>query len=254
MASETFSAEKVRSFLKRERIATLAELKSALGTTGTMTVFRKLKALDYLTSYSHRGKYYTLLGIPKFDELGLWTFQSVWLSRYGNLVETAREFVEEAEAGFTAVELESVLNVECKRALLALFREKRIHRKKMQSVHVYVSAEPAIRKRQIALRRSITPDQAIGTPPQIEALSHELKAAIILFFTLLDEKQRRLYAGLESFKLGYGGDRKIAGLLGVNEHTVAKGRKELFSDDFEEGGVRKKGAGRKRAEKKRQKS
>lgn len=31
-----------------------------------------------------------------------------------------------------------------------------------------------------------------------EATSHELKAAIILFFSLLDEKQHRLYAGLET--------------------------------------------------------
>src|SRR5207249_10033445 len=39
----------------------------ALGTSATMTVFRKLKALGYRTSYSHRGKYYTLSGILRFD-------------------------------------------------------------------------------------------------------------------------------------------------------------------------------------------
>ena len=38
-------------------------------------------------------------------------------------------------------------------------------------------------------------------------MSHELQAAIILFFSVLDEKQRRLYAGLESQKFGHGGDR-----------------------------------------------
>ena len=57
-------------------------------------------------------------------------------------------------------------------------------------------------------------------------LSEELKAAIILFYSLLDERQRRLYAGLEAHKVGYGGDHKIAEFLGLDVHTVARGRRE----------------------------
>jgi len=37
--------------------------------------------------------------------------------------------------------------------------------------------------------------------------SDELKAAVFLFYSLLDEQQRRLFAGLQSTKLGHGGDR-----------------------------------------------
>jgi hypothetical protein len=36
-----FAAEVLRSLLRRQQIATLEELKQALGTTSTMTVFRK---------------------------------------------------------------------------------------------------------------------------------------------------------------------------------------------------------------------
>ena len=93
MAKTKFPADRLRYFLQEEKIATLEELKRTLGTTGTMTVFRKLKELGYLSSYSHRGKYYTLHEIPDFDEQGLWDWHAVWFSRYGNLVETAREFV-----------------------------------------------------------------------------------------------------------------------------------------------------------------
>jgi len=53
-----------------------------------------------------------------------------------------------------------------------------------------------------------------------------------LFLSLLDEKQQRLFAGLESIKLGYGGDKKIAHLFGLDMHNVAKGRKELDSHKF----------------------
>src|SRR5260370_34174218 len=68
-----FASEVLCSFLRRKQIATLEELKQMLGTTSTMTVFRKLKNLGYRTSYSHRGKYYTLAEIPQFDEPGLWS-------------------------------------------------------------------------------------------------------------------------------------------------------------------------------------
>ena len=84
--------------------------------------------------------------------------------------------------------------------------------------------------------------------------SDELKAAIILFFSLLDEQQRRLYAGLESYKLGRGGDVAISALLGVNVHTISRGRKELFGGEVNRQGVRSAGGGRKRLEKKRRRS
>ena len=94
----------------------------------------------------------------------------------------------------------------------------------------------------------------IGSSLSPQELSEELKAAIVLFFSLLDEKQRRLYAGLESHKLGHGGDRKISELFGVDVHTVSRGRRELFGAEVQWEGVRKSGGGRKRTEKKRPRS
>jgi len=91
----------------------------------------------------------------------------------------------------------------------------------------------------------------LGESPLSAGVSPELKAAMILFFGLLDEQQRRLYAGLEAHKLGYGGDRKIAEFLGVEVYTVARGRRELFGEQVHRERVRKEGGGRKPAEKKR---
>jgi hypothetical protein len=94
----------------------------------------------------------------------------------------------------------------------------------------------------------------INAGGDFETAPDELKAAIILFFSLLDEKQRRLYAGLEAARMGHGGDRKISDLLGLDPHTVAKGRRELLSGDFEREGIRQPGAGRKQVKKKRPRS
>src|ERR1019366_8679513 len=62
----SFRSDELRSLLLRNKIATLDELKQALGTSVNVTVFRKLKPLAYLTSYSHRGRYYTLRDVARF--------------------------------------------------------------------------------------------------------------------------------------------------------------------------------------------
>ncbi len=90
----------------------------------------------------------------------------------------------------------------------------------------------------------------LGMGLTVELLPDEAKAAIILFFSMLNEKQRRLYAGLEAAKLGHGGDRRIADFLGLEVHTVAKGRKELLGGSIDRKGVRSCGGGRDRVEKK----
>jgi hypothetical protein len=64
MRTPSFLSDHLREFLRVKKIATLAELKQALGTTVNSTVFRKLKELSYRSGYSHRGRYYTLGEIP----------------------------------------------------------------------------------------------------------------------------------------------------------------------------------------------
>jgi hypothetical protein len=251
MGKTAFDATTVQSFLRKRKIATLEELKEVLGSPSTMTVFRKLKPLGYQTSYSDRGKYYTLLGTARFDEQGLWDYDGVWFSRYGNLLATSQRFVETADAGLTAGELQHVLHVEVKEPLLQLYRAKRIEREKIEDLYVYIARDPGLRRSQLLRREDRQAAWEIGEPVREAALSPELKAAMVLFFSLLDEQQRRLYAGLEAHKLGHGGDRRMADFLGIGVHTVARGREELLTNQVQRQGVRQKGGGRKRVEKKR---
>jgi hypothetical protein len=84
---------------------------------------------------------------------------------------------------------------------------------------------------------------------RLEVSVDELKTAILLFYSLLDEQQRRLYAGLEALKLGRSGDRQLAELLDLDPHTVARGRHELMNQDVEVERARRIGGGRKPVEK-----
>jgi hypothetical protein len=244
-------AERVRELLLERKIATMAELKAALETEVDVTVFRKLHQLGYHSSYSHRGKYYTLGEIARFDEIGLWSFRSVWFSERGTLLETCHRLVSEAEAGYTTAELENVVNVYVKDPLRKLALQGRIAREKIGGRFVHFSADSSSRREQRRIRHILEAepgDLSFGAP--LKGLPDELTAAIVLFFSLLDERQRRLYAGLESMKLGHGGDRRIADLLDLDAGTVARGRKQLLTQDVERGRVRGKGGGRPRLEKK----
>ena len=250
-----YQLQDIVEFFDAHKIATLDQLKEALGCPARCTLFRKLAQLEYLSSYSHRGKFYTLLSTARFTEPGLWSYRSVWFSRFGNLLQTAEALVTQSEAGYSATELKDILHVKTKHALTHLVRCGLLQRKKIDSVFVYLSVENAVAHRQekarkVCLKSSFA--SVIVTNPDLAV--EEAKAIVILFCSLLDERQRRLYAGLESLKLGRGGDTYIASLLGMDPHTVARGRQELTSEDLSSKRLRAAGGGRRLQEKKRLKS
>lgn len=256
MRPEIFHADDVRRFFEQHMIATLAELKEALGTGVDSTVFRKLGELACRSSYSHRGSYYTLDELADFDERGLWSVGTVRFSKFGTLVSTVEALVEASEAGYYASELENEVHVGVKAPLVKLVRDGRLLRERVGRRYLYLSPEASRRRHQWAARKvneaELESFGALGAGARVR--TEELKAAVVLFYSLLDEKQRRLYAGLESLKVGRGGDQQIADLLGLDPSTIARGRKQLLDRDIEIERVRRRGGGRKALEKKRQRS
>jgi len=253
MNTKKFDTSRLTALLESKHIVTFDELASALGTDAKATIFRELKHIDYRASYSHRGRFYTLADEDKFDILGLWSFAGVHFSNYGTLRATAEALVSLSDTGFYARELEPIVQVQVRNALSYLVEKERLYRERFPGGYLYCSSDPKVRTRQIAMRRASESDAVAGRLPMGE-IQDELKAAIILFFCLLDEQQRRLFAGLESLKWGYGGDRKVARLLGLDEETVARGRRQLREHDVEIDRTRKVGGGRKPVEKKRPRS
>ena len=246
-----YQSEVLAKLFQKRKIATIDELKQALGTQVDVTVFRKLKPLAYLTSYSDRGRFYTLDRIARFDKRGLWAYRGVYFSKQGTLRRTAEAFVHASEAGYFADELERVLQVRVKDPLRELSRQGRITRERVAGRYLYCSSNGATRKQQLGVRRLQEQQRSLGPPPGEAVSSDEVRAAVVLFFSLLNEQQRRLYAALESLKWGHGGDRQVAGLLGLDVTTIAKGRHELLAGDILTDRIRKPGGGRKPLEKKR---
>lgn len=231
-----YDPDRLLEVFRRQQVATLPELKAALGTAVDLTVFRKLATLDYTTSYSHRGAYYTLDSLAHYDAQGLWSHDDVCFSQFGTLLDTARELVTRAPAGYFTDELEAVVHVPVKDALRQLVERGRLQRRPCPDRYLYGAAERGHWQQQWTAR---------------QAQTDELPAAVALFYGLLDEQQRRLYAGLESLQQGHGGDQRMAELLALDVATVARGRRELLAGEVLRDRVRRVGGGRKPVEKKR---
>ncbi len=241
----SFHSHELRALLLRNQIATLDELKQALGAAVDVTVFRKLKPLDYLVSYSHRGRYYTLREIARFDDMGLWSQEDIWFSRFGTLLATAERFVNHSPRGYFADELAHALHVEVQDALHQLTQQRRVTREMVSGLYLYTAIDRAIQRGQLLTRRTVQAVPTVADASVLEVSQEELKASILLFYSLLNEQQRRLYAGLESLKLGRGGDRQLSDFLGLAPHTVARGRQQLLAQDVEVDRARRTGGGRK---------
>ena len=253
MRTVQFQSSVLGALFARQKVATMEELKEALGTAVNMTVLRKLRPLGYLTSYSHGGRFYTLGERVHFDEQGLYRVDDRCFSRFGSLLNTAEHFVVHSSAGYYASELSRELAVQTKEALLTLVRRQRVARTRVDGLYLHCAPDPQMRRDQLMHREQGIELPGAGTAKPGLANSAEAKAAVVVFFSTLNERQRRLYAGMESLRVGYGGDRRIAELTGLDVHTVARGRRELSAGELEKQAVRSTGGGRVPVEKKRRK-
>jgi hypothetical protein len=241
MKTESRKQKLVETF-QLEKVLDVGMVKEIIGTTSRMTVFRQLKALGYCSSYSHSGKYYTLGSIPVFDKNGLWSYGGVHFSKHGSLMDTIPVLVKKSEAGCFASELEELLHVFIYNAVGKLFGLGRLLRKQIGDQYLYLS--PVLVESQFLARKNIL-TQGSGKSVSITNLNgQEIIEHLENFLSVLNEKQKRLYLGLESIKLGHGGDVRMASVAGVNVKTVSRGRRELLSKEMDLHRIRRKGAGR----------
>ena len=115
---------------EREKILSMSKVKDILVTGSRMTGFRQLRKYCCVTSYSHKGMFYTLPGIAEFDEFGLWSYRSVYFSRHGTLLGTISELVRVAPSGYTALELETRLHVFVQNAVKHLLDREALNRRR----------------------------------------------------------------------------------------------------------------------------
>jgi hypothetical protein len=202
-----------------------------------------MTALGCRASYSHAGQYYTLDECANYNPVGLWSFKGIHFSKYGTLMNTIVHLVGCSEEGYFASELQVLLHVRVHNALTALQSGERLVREQMGGQYLYVcpfGKEHQLEKRHQSIQKRIEGAHAKTTKYIPETIQESMR----FLSTLLNEQHRRLYLGMESMKLGHGGDARVSQITGINVKTIARGRRELQAKSVTVDRIRRSGAGR----------
>jgi hypothetical protein len=179
MLTQPAAQKALRTLFKKKRVARLAEISTVLHTTSRMSAIRRLRELDYLSSYSHGGRYYTLPTVALFDVQGLWRYEDIGFSRFGTLKDTLIPLIDLSIAGKTHEELERQLGIRVHNSLLNLVRCAKITREATAGQFVYLSIDPDKAQQQLACRHEHRADSVQDVLPDgivVEVLAEIIRA------------------------------------------------------------------------------
>ena len=245
MRPEKYRSQYLMELFSIEKVLNLESIARALGAPSKRTVMRKLEAFKCRASYSHAGKYYTLEAYTDYNDYGLWSFKEIiHFSKHGTLLNTILYLISHSQEGYFASELRGLLKVRVHNALAKLHSNKDLVREQIGGEYLYLS--PVFQATQLERRYHILQKQIgdSGHTVPIAGLSEKVQENIRFLISNLNEQQRRLYLGLESMRIGHGGDSLISQITGVNVKTIARGRRELIAKNISADRIRGVGAGR----------
>ncbi|MCP4254506.1 MAG: hypothetical protein GY775_14095 [Candidatus Scalindua sp.] len=148
--------KKLENFIKNRRVVEMRDLFEVVQTNSRMTVFRRLSGVEYLCSYTHAGRYYTLFDIARFDSDGIWFYDDIGFSQKGSLKNTVTYLVDNGDGGKFHSDLERQLRVRVHNVLLDLVRSKQIKRTKFEGQFLYLSSDKARSTKQIEQRDKLS--------------------------------------------------------------------------------------------------
>ena len=169
MRTPIFHLQHILDAFERKKVLTKEELLKAAGCS-TMTAWRLLSQHGYFTSYNDNARHYTIAGIPKFDEHGLWTYGKARFSKWGALTKTIIGLVQESPAGLTAEQLQQLLKLKnVKPNLTRLIEKKSLAREKIEGRFIYFSLPDAsARKQQKQRKKEIEQARTTQVLPPLE--------------------------------------------------------------------------------------
>ena len=171
-------AEQIHQLLLKHTIMSLKQLRAELQDRPRSSLFRDLKKLEVISSYTHTGQYHALTQSAKFDEDGLWFFQDVGFSRYGTLKRSLVHGITHSQAGMTHREARTLFRVDVQKPLTELVSSNAVARQLLPSrIHVYLSAdETSVAQLE---RRLAIGDKALDVALPVESIRIEILVEVI---------------------------------------------------------------------------
>ena len=201
-------------FIEDFPVQTFDELKIKSGCQ-SRTLQRKIKSGNLLASYNKNARFYTVPNLCHFNHYGIWNFEQILFSKYGNLFETIIALIDKSLEGYTSKELSIIIEVKADDALRVLWLKERLRRQKTGSNNVYFSIQEDLFMLQLSAReqQSSSTVQTLALPDYQRTIA--VLAEIILQDSIVAEK---LQQGVVKRNV----EISIAGIQSVIEHYQLK--------------------------------
>lgn len=201
-------------FIEDFPVQTFDELKIKSGCQ-SRTLQRKIKSGNLLASYNKNARFYTVPNLCHFNHYGIWNFEQILFSKYGNLFETIIALIDKSLEGYTSKELSIIIEVKADDALRVLWLKERLRRQKTRSNNVYFSIQEDLFMLQLSAReqQSSSTVQTLALPDYQRTIA--VLAEIILQDSIVAEK---LQQGVVKRNV----EISIAGIQSVIEHYQLK--------------------------------
>lgn len=150
----------IATFTKK-KVLTINELQALIPLLSVRTIYTRLKGWNAITSYNKNGKFYTLTTIAIFDSYGLWHYNDIHFSKYGNLKQTLIHLIKSSESGLNACEIAELMRMDHRSFLSHFSLLKEIQRTKIDGIYIWFSGDADIFEQQKAARLGVTRNKMV---------------------------------------------------------------------------------------------
>ena len=179
MSSVQNISSAIQKLVLKNRVISVKQLHDEFRGRSRSSLFRDLRKLDLIVSYTHAGQYHALKRTAAFDEDGLWFFQDIGFSQYGTLKKTLVQVISHAEAGMTHKEMKTLFRIEVQKPLTNLVNTHAVTRQLLPNrLSVYLSADESKAEDQFQRRLAIN-DRPMDMALPPESLRIEILVEVI---------------------------------------------------------------------------
>ncbi|MFO7885107.1 MAG: DeoR family transcriptional regulator [Desulfobacteraceae bacterium] len=127
----------IKELIEKKKVLSFDKIEQSVNVSG-ITVRRDLLALNYITSYTHRGRFITLPKIPCFDNNGIWFFHEIGFSQYGNSLDSILKLIDQSKQGVSREDLEDILKIGISKQIQILIGQEKLNRVKLGGKYIYI--------------------------------------------------------------------------------------------------------------------
>jgi hypothetical protein len=204
-------AEKAIKEFQERKVVTIEDIAVLLESSVT-TARRQLKKWRTYTSFNMNGRYYSLPGIPRFDEHGIWKYRQILFSQYGNLMQTISQLIGRSETGLNARQIAQLVEIAPNSSVFSrLQHAPGIRREKHGGRFVYFSKEK-YQKQKSGLSRPHHvrfPTDSEGVMILVQLVKYPHSSIVELFEKVAEQGTRIEPSAIEVFLNHHGLLKKI---------------------------------------------